>query len=107
MSSAQNSRPRDERPLVLKSIPFVLVHLAPLGLFWTGFGARAALLCVALYFGRMFFVTAGYHRYFAHRSYKMGRIMQFVMAWGASTSCQKGVLWWAAHHRTHHRYSDT
>jgi stearoyl-CoA desaturase (Delta-9 desaturase) len=30
-----------------------------------------------------------------------------VMAWGASTSCQKGVLWWAAHHRAHHRYSDS
>jgi stearoyl-CoA desaturase (delta-9 desaturase) len=37
----------------------------------------------------------------------MGRVMQFVMAWGGSSSCQKGVLWWAAHHRTHHRYSDT
>jgi stearoyl-CoA desaturase (delta-9 desaturase) len=25
----------------------------------------------------------------------------------AQTSAQKGVLWWAAHHRRHHRYSDT
>ena len=24
----------------------------------------------------------------------------------AMTSSQKGVLWWASHHRTHHRYSD-
>jgi stearoyl-CoA desaturase (delta-9 desaturase) len=55
----------------------------------------------------MFFITAGFHRYFAHRAYKMGRVMQWVMAWGGSTSCQKGVLWWAAHHRAHHRYSDT
>lgn len=107
MATGTSQRPRDERPLVLKSIPFVLVHLAPLGLLWTGMRARDAVLCAALYFGRMFFITAGFHRYFAHRAYKMGRVMQFVMAWGASTSCQKGVLWWAAHHRSHHRYSDT
>lgn len=65
------------------------------------------MLCAALYFVRMFFITAGFHRYFAHRAYKTSRVMQFVMAWCGSSSCQKGVLWWAAHHRTHHRYSDT
>jgi stearoyl-CoA desaturase (delta-9 desaturase) len=64
------------------------------------------ILCVALYFIRMFFITAGFHRYFAHRSYKMGRIMQFLMAFGGTTSAQKGVLWWAAHHRHHHKHSD-
>src|SRR5262249_40078571 len=59
------------------------------------------------YFLRMFGVTAGYHRYFSHRSYKMGRAMQFAMAVLAQTSAQKSVLWWAAHHRSHHRLSDT
>lgn len=107
MSQATRQRALDERPLILKSIPFVLVHLAPLGLLWTGMRRADVVLCIALYFGRMFFITAGFHRYFAHRAYKMGRAMQLVMAWGASTSCQKGVLWWAAHHRSHHRYSDT
>ena len=55
----------------------------------------------------MFGVTAGYHRYFSHRSYKLGRVAQFLMAVLAQTSGQKGVLWWAAHHRDHHRHSDT
>jgi stearoyl-CoA desaturase (Delta-9 desaturase) len=107
MAQPTSQRALDERPLVLKSIPFVLVHLAPLGLLWTGMRPGDVVLCGALYFGRMFFITAGFHRYFAHRAYKLGRAMQLVMAWGASTSCQKGVLWWAAHHRSHHRYSDT
>jgi stearoyl-CoA desaturase (Delta-9 desaturase) len=107
MTNASGSRPADERILWLKATPFFLVHAVPLGLLWTGLSLRNALLCAGLYVGRMFFITAGFHRYFAHRSYKMGRAMQFVMAWGASTSCQKGVLWWAAHHRAHHRYSDT
>ncbi len=100
-------RATDERVSWLKSIPFILMHLMPLGLFWTGIQLRDVLLCVALYVVRMFFITAGYHRYFGHRSYKMGRIMQFIMAFGGGMAAQKGVLWWAGHHRDHHKYSDT
>jgi stearoyl-CoA desaturase (delta-9 desaturase) len=55
----------------------------------------------------MFAITGAYHRYFSHRTYKTSRFFQFVLAlWG--TSCgQQGPLWWAAHHRHHHKYSDT
>jgi stearoyl-CoA desaturase (Delta-9 desaturase) len=72
-----------------------------------GLRSRDIVLIAALYFGRMFFITAGFHRNFAHRAYKTSRVMQFTLAFLGSTSCQKGVLWWAAHHRSHHRYSDT
>ncbi|MFP6684749.1 MAG: acyl-CoA desaturase [Polyangiaceae bacterium] len=88
------------------SVPFILIHLVPLAIIFTGVTARSVILCVTLYFVRMFFITAGFHRYFSHRSYKMGRIMQFLMAFGGTTSAQKGVLWWAAHHRHHHKHSD-
>jgi stearoyl-CoA desaturase (delta-9 desaturase) len=54
----------------------------------------------------MFAVTAGYHRYFAHRTFKTSRAFQFVLALLAMSSAQQGVLWWAAHHRNHHKYSD-
>ena len=52
-------------------------------------------------------VTAGYHRYFAHRAFKTSRVFQFLLAVGAQSAAQKGVLWWASHHRWHHKYSDT
>jgi stearoyl-CoA desaturase (delta-9 desaturase) len=90
----------------LSSLPFVLVHLAPIGLLWTGVRPIDWAVCVGLYFGRMFFITGAYHRYFSHRSYKMGRVMQFLMALGGTMAVQKGVLWWAAHHRRHHKFSD-
>ena len=51
-------------------------------------------------------MTAGYHRYFSHRSFKTSRWFQFVLALGAQSAAQKGVLWWASHHRWHHKYSD-
>ncbi len=91
----------------LKTLPFWAVHLACLAVFWVEFRWSYVALCLALYFSRMFFVTAGYHRYFSHRAFKTGRVFQFLLAYGAMTSAQKGVLWWAAHHRHHHRYADT
>lgn len=54
----------------------------------------------------MFGITAGYHRYFSHRSFRTSRAFQFVLALLGTLSLQKGVLWWAAHHRRHHRESD-
>jgi stearoyl-CoA desaturase (delta-9 desaturase) len=33
-------------------------------------------------------------------------VAQFVMAFGGTTAVQKGPLWWASHHRLHHRYTD-
>ncbi|HEX8394723.1 MAG TPA: acyl-CoA desaturase [Longimicrobium sp.] len=89
------------------AIPFVLVHLACLGAVWTGVSANALILCAVLYVVRMFGITAGYHRYFSHRSFKTSRVAQFALAWLAQSSAQRGALWWAAVHRHHHRHSDT
>ncbi|RZA24637.1 MAG: acyl-CoA desaturase, partial [Proteobacteria bacterium] len=63
-------------------------------------------LVLGSYYLRMIGVTAGYHRYFSHRSYKTSRWFQFCLAFLAQTSAQKGALWWAAHHRHHHKHSD-
>jgi stearoyl-CoA desaturase (delta-9 desaturase) len=96
----------ERRPAVAKSIPFFLIHLAPIAVIWTGARLIDWVVCFALYGIRMFFITGVYHRYFSHRGYKMGRVMQFLMAFGGTTAAQKGPLWWAAHHRRHHKYSD-
>lgn len=88
-------------------IPFILAHLAGLGAIWSGVSATAVVLCLTLYVLRMFGVTAGFHRYFSHRSFKTSRVGQFLLAFLAQTSAQRGVLWWAAKHRHHHKHSDT
>jgi stearoyl-CoA desaturase (delta-9 desaturase) len=97
----------DERLNVRSSVPFFLCQLIPLLAIFTGVHRRDLVLLAVLYVGRMFFITAGYHRYFAHRSYRMGRVAQFVMAFGGTMAAQKGPLWWASHHRQHHRAADT
>jgi stearoyl-CoA desaturase (delta-9 desaturase) len=90
----------------LSAIPFFAVHLAPLAAVFVVVRWQDWVLCAVLYVARMFCITAGYHRYFSHRSYRMGRTAQFLMAFGGTTAAQKGPLWWAGHHRIHHRYTD-
>lgn len=89
------------------AIGFIFVHLASLGMLWSGVTLTSVLLCVGLYFGRMFTITAGFHRYFSHRTFKTSRVFQFILAFLAQTSLQQGVLWWSAKHRHHHKFSDT
>jgi stearoyl-CoA desaturase (delta-9 desaturase) len=55
----------------------------------------------------MFFITAFYHRYFSHGSYRASRALQFLFAVLGCTAGQRGPLWWAAHHRLHHHRSDS
>lgn len=94
------------KPILKQEIAFAVVHLIPLAAIWTGATLFDWIVCAVLYFGRMFWITGGYHRYFSHKSYKTSRWFQFVIAFMAQTSAQKGALWWAAHHRHHHRHSD-
>jgi stearoyl-CoA desaturase (delta-9 desaturase) len=90
----------------LSSVPFFGAHLVPLAAFFVVVTWEDWLLCGLLYVVRMFFITAGYHRYLSHRSFRTGRLVQFVLAAGGTTALQKGPLWWASHHRLHHRFTD-
>ena len=83
------------------------MHVACLLLLWAGVSWIAIFTCLALYVVRMVGITAGYHRYFSHRTYKTSRFFQFVLALLGTSAAQQGPLWWAAHHRNHHKYSDT
>ncbi len=87
-------------------VPFIAIHLLVVGVFFVPVTWTAVGLCIGLYIVRMFGITAGFHRYFAHRAYKTSRVFQFALGWLGSTAMQKGPLWWAANHRDHHKYSD-
>jgi stearoyl-CoA desaturase (delta-9 desaturase) len=95
-----------EKKLGIKTIPFILMHVVCLAAIFTGVSLPAVLLCIGLYLVRMWGLTAGFHRYFSHRSYKTSRFFQFLLALLGTTAAQKGPLWWAAHHRRHHKYTD-
>ena len=90
----------------LRCVPFFASHVACLAVLWVGYSATAVLVAVFLYAARMFAITAFYHRFFSHRTFKTSRFAQFVFAVLGNSAAQRGPLWWAAHHRHHHRHSD-
>jgi stearoyl-CoA desaturase (Delta-9 desaturase) len=109
MTAVEAARAKGWRHVYFNSLTFgfwaihvvAIVGVATLG--WSWWGLALAGIC---YVPRLFFVTGAYHRYFSHRSYKTSRWFQFVLALGAQATFQKGALWWAAHHRVHHKESD-
>ena len=94
----------DDRVNWISSIPFFAMHLACFAAFFLPVRPVDVAVAVGLYVLRMWGITAGFHRYFSHRAYQTGRVFQFILAWVGTMSAQKGVLWWAANHRHHHRY---
>ncbi len=102
----QISDRRDEKIDWLGSIPFIATHVLALLVFVVPFSWAAVVFFAFSYGLRMFGITAGFHRYFAHRAYQVGRGMQFFLGFIGTCASQRGPLWWAAHHRHHHLYSD-
>lgn len=90
----------------LRALPFILVNLGCLLVFWYGFSWVAFITAAVLYFVRLFAIGGFYHRYFSHKTYKTNRFWQFIFAVIGASSAQRGPLWWAAHHRQHHMVSD-
>jgi stearoyl-CoA desaturase (delta-9 desaturase) len=91
----------------LRALPFALLHVACLGALWTGVSTVAWVTALVLYAVRMFALTGFYHRYFSHRTFRTSRAVQFAFALIGASCVQRGPLWWAAHHREHHRHADT
>jgi stearoyl-CoA desaturase (delta-9 desaturase) len=104
---ARVEAPRLSARELVNSWPFFGVHLVALvgGLLVTPTWGDVAL-CLVVWYVRIIGISLGYHRYFAHRTFKSSRPFQLLLAVWAMTSAQKGVLWWAGHHRNHHRRSD-
>ncbi|MGE3809098.1 MAG: acyl-CoA desaturase [Gemmataceae bacterium] len=86
---------------------FLLMHaVAIVGLFLVDWALPALLLAGAVLLVQGFGVTAFYHRYFSHRSFKTTRWFQLVGALLGNLAMQRDPLWWASHHRHHHLHSD-
>ena len=98
---------RDPREIDwLRVVPFGILHLSCLLVLVVGWSPAAVTVALLGYGVRMFAITGFYHRYFSHRSFQTSRTVQFLMALVGSTAVQRGPIWWASHHREHHKRSD-
>lgn len=85
--------------ILLLSLPFYF-WFAPL--YWSTF----AIGFILLYLTGLS-ITAGYHRYFSHKSYKTNAVIEFFLIFFGSMAGQGSALSWCHDHRIHHAYVDT
>jgi len=84
---------------------FLILHLAALGFAVSGHvDVRGAFLA---WFVMQFAIHAGYHRCFAHGSFRTSPAVELIFACVGAVAGQNGPLWWAVTHRRHHRFADT
>ena len=88
------------------TMPFVLVHVSCLLVFFVGVSWFALAFSALVYMVRGVGITGFYHRKLSHHAFKTSRTVQFIGAWCGTMAAQGGPLWWVAHHRRHHHTSD-
>lgn len=118
VTEAEAAEPRGPRPIGREGSrltwrskglwAMIVIHLGSLLVFLPQARPTRGILVFALatYVVRNFCISAGYHRYFSHHAFKTSRWFQFLLAFIGGMSVMRGALWWAAHHRTHHRFAD-
>jgi len=93
-------------PSLVQVTLFWLVQASAVLVFAVQFRWAYVALWAASHFVRAIGLTLAYHRYYAHRAFKMNRAARFVWTFIGAAAMQKGPLWWAGHHVNHHRFSD-
>jgi stearoyl-CoA desaturase (delta-9 desaturase) len=73
---------------------------------WAGFVWTDMISFVFMYFATGLAITAGYHRYYSHRTFECHKIVQFLFLFFGTASVENSVINWASDHRYHHVYAD-
>ena len=85
--------------LLFITLPLYLMDRSP---GWTLIGGTLFLIV-----GSLLSITAGYHRLYAHRTYRARRPVEWVLLFFGTLATQGSVLQWAHDHRLHHKHVDT
>jgi stearoyl-CoA desaturase (delta-9 desaturase) len=84
---------------LLVGLPLYLLSNTPS---WSLIGWTAFLLVSTL-----LAITAGYHRLYAHRTYRTRKVVEWIMVFFGTLATQGSVIRWAHDHRIHHSHLDT
>jgi stearoyl-CoA desaturase (delta-9 desaturase) len=93
-------------PNLVQVFVFWLIQASAVVVFAVRFRWAYVALWAVSHFARAIGLTLAFHRYYAHRAFKMNRFARFVWTCIGTAAMQKGPLWWAGHHVNHHRFAD-
>jgi stearoyl-CoA desaturase (delta-9 desaturase) len=75
--------------------------------YWVPLHLKTAIFSIIYYFNTGLGITAGYHRLWAHSSYKATTPLKIYLAAVGAGAMEGSIRWWSRDHRAHHRYTDT
>ena len=90
------------------ALGLAFVHAGALCALWPGFFTWSALaVALALYYiTGAFGVSLCYHRMLTHRSLKVPKALEYLVALAGTLSLQGGPITWVSTHRIHHAHAD-
>ncbi len=91
---------------LLIGTPIAALFVVPWFLWTHTVGIEVWLCFLALMTWTGMSITTGYHRLWAHRSYKAHPIVQYFLLFGGTMAVESSVYDWCCGHRSHHKYVD-
>jgi stearoyl-CoA desaturase (delta-9 desaturase) len=91
----------------LTVIPIIGIFGTALYIYYNGIVWQELLLLLTFWFLSGMGITMGYHRLFAHSSYKTNIFVEWVLMILGSMAFENTILKWASDHRTHHSKAET
>ncbi len=85
----------------------MLLVIWPLYFYYASPSWEMWAVSVVLFFATGISITAGYHRFYSHQTYKAHPLVEGVLLFFGSMATQGSALRWAYEHRIHHAYVDT
>jgi stearoyl-CoA desaturase (delta-9 desaturase) len=91
---------------------FLTIHLVglvgtPIYLYYRGITFPELALFVFFLLATGMSTTMGYHRLFAHRSFKTSTPVQFLLLLFGAATFEESAMKWSSQHRQHHLFTDT
>ncbi len=81
------------------ALPFYFYYYSP--------SASMFLVTILLFGATGVSITAGYHRLYSHRTYKVNKVVEAILLFFGTLAGQGSALRWGFDHRLHHSYVDT
>lgn len=91
---------------VLTLTPILALVLVPWHIASHGFNPWLLVACLVSLATNGMSITAGYHRLWAHGTYKAHPILKWLLALFGASATQNSILVWASGHRRHHKHVD-
>ena len=91
----------------LTIIPIIGIVGTSFYVYYNGIELFEPILLISLWFFTGMGITMGYHRLFAHKSYRTNTILEWILMIFGSIALENTILKWSSDHRRHHSLSDT